>query len=48
VTNSGVATVSLTVTNVIRAPVANNDSYGVNKNSSLTLRCRVCWAMTWI
>src|SRR5439155_630217 len=38
VTNSGVATVSLTVTNVIRAPVANNDSYGVNKNGSLTVR----------
>src|SRR5205814_1529983 len=37
VTNSGVATVSLTVTNVIRAPVANNDSYGVNKNGSLTV-----------
>src|SRR5207248_640200 len=36
-TNSGVATVSLTVTNVIRAPVANNDSYGVNKNGSLTV-----------
>src|SRR5207244_4166420 len=38
VTNSGVATVSLTVTNVIRAPVANNDSYRVNKNGSLTDR----------
>src|SRR5207302_1565737 len=37
VTNSGVATVSLTVTNVIRPPVANNDSYGVNKNGTLTL-----------
>src|SRR5207249_4814751 len=37
VTNSGVATVSLTVTNVIRPPVANNDSYGVNKNSSMTV-----------
>src|SRR5438552_14019230 len=37
VTNSGVATVGLTVTNVIRPPVANNDSYGVNKNSSLTV-----------
>src|SRR5205809_176633 len=33
---SGVATVSLTVTNVIRPPVANNDSYGVNKNRRLT------------
>src|SRR5207253_4278343 len=37
VINSGVATVSLTVTNVIRPPVANNDSYGVNKNGSLTV-----------
>src|SRR2546422_6221848 len=37
VTNSGAATVSLTITNVIRPPVANNDSYGVNKNSSLTV-----------
>src|SRR5204863_139842 len=37
VTNSGMATVSLSVTNVIRPPVANNDSYGVNKNSSLSV-----------
>src|SRR5689334_25160964 len=37
VTNSGTALVSLTITNVIRPPVANNDSYGVIKNSSLTL-----------
>src|SRR5207244_1317391 len=37
VTNSGTATVSLTITNVIRPPVANNDSYGLNKNSSLTI-----------
>src|SRR5205823_13484979 len=36
-TTSAVATVSLTVTNVIRPPVANNDSYGVNKNGSLTV-----------
>src|SRR5207302_407115 len=37
VTNSGTATVNLTITNVIRPPVANNDSYGLNKNSSLTM-----------
>src|SRR5206468_12846727 len=37
VTNSGIATVSLTITNVNRAPVATDDSYGLNKNSSLTV-----------
>src|SRR5207253_6280773 len=37
VTTTDVATVSLAVTNEIRPPVANNDSYGVNKNSSLTV-----------
>src|SRR5207253_2772010 len=37
VNNSGVATVSLTITNVIRPPVANNDGFGLNKNSSLTV-----------
>jgi VCBS repeat-containing protein len=36
-TNSGTATVSLTISNVNRAPVAANDSYGLNKNSSLTV-----------
>jgi len=36
-TNSGIATVSLTITNVNRAPVAADDSYGLNKNSSLTV-----------
>src|SRR5207245_3975714 len=40
VTNSGTATVSLTITNIIRPPVANNDSYGINKNSSLTVSPR--------
>src|SRR5205809_421487 len=37
VTNSGVATVSLTVTNVIRAPVAVNDCYGAVKSVRLTV-----------
>src|SRR5207302_730140 len=37
VTNSDTATVGLTITNVIRPPVANDDSYGLNKNSSLTV-----------
>src|SRR5439155_18537759 len=36
-TNSASATVSLTITNVNRAPVANDDTYGLNKNSALTL-----------
>src|SRR5262249_34831803 len=36
-TNSGVATVTLTITNVNRAPIAKDDSYGLNKNSSLTV-----------
>src|SRR2546428_1173571 len=36
-TNSGIATVTLTITNVNRAPVAADDSYGLNKNSSLTV-----------
>src|SRR5207245_792651 len=37
VVNSGIATVSLTITNVNRVPAATNDSYGLNKNSSLTV-----------
>src|SRR5262249_9629921 len=36
-TNSGIATVSLTITNVNRAPVATDDSYGLNKNIALTV-----------
>ena len=35
--NSGVATVTLTITNVNRAPVATDDSYTLGKNSSLAL-----------
>jgi VCBS repeat-containing protein len=34
---SASATVSLTITNINRAPVANNDSYGLNKSASLTV-----------
>src|SRR5207245_2979336 len=37
VANSGIATVSLVITNVNRAPVATDDGYGLNKNSSLTV-----------
>src|SRR5439155_625146 len=37
VTNSGAAVVSLTITNSNRAPLAVNDSYGLNKNSALTV-----------
>ncbi|PYJ08398.1 MAG: hypothetical protein DME25_01630, partial [Verrucomicrobia bacterium] len=36
-TNSATATVSLTITNVNRAPVAYSDGYGLNKNSALTI-----------
>src|SRR5207248_1638003 len=32
-TNSGIATVTLNIANVNRAPVADDDSYGLNKNS---------------
>src|SRR5260370_24651608 len=35
--NSGIATVTLTITNVNRAPVATADSYTLNKNSSLAV-----------
>src|SRR5207253_1403003 len=36
-TNSAIATVTLTITDVNRAPVANNDAYGLNKNASLAV-----------
>src|SRR5213078_3452026 len=36
-TNSATAIVTLTVTNVNLAPVANNDAYGLNKNSAVTV-----------
>jgi VCBS repeat-containing protein len=35
--NSATATVSLSITNINRAPVANNDSYGLNKSTVLTV-----------
>src|SRR6185436_12843752 len=37
VVNSGLATVSLTITNLNRAPVAADDSYTMAKNGSLTV-----------
>src|SRR5207249_3452984 len=37
VATSGVATVSLTITNVNRAPVATDDSYTLGKNGSLSV-----------
>src|SRR5882724_8308630 len=37
VANSGIATVSLTITNVNRAPVATDDSYTLGKNGSLSV-----------
>src|SRR5258708_10425829 len=37
VANSGIACVSLTITNVNRAPVATDDSYTLGKNGSLSV-----------
>src|SRR5205085_726252 len=37
VANSGLATVSLTITNLNRAPVSTDDSYTMAKNGSLTV-----------
>src|SRR4029079_18399856 len=37
VANSGIATVSLTITNINRAPVATDESYTLAKNASLTV-----------
>ena len=45
-TNSATATVTITVNHVNHPPVANNDSYSLNEDGSLTVPAWACWAMT--
>ena len=45
-TNSATATVTITVNHVNHPPVANNDSYSLNEDGSLTVPASGVWAMT--